>query len=174
MKEREDFLLYYQGMLALSTGETYSLRYEKEVPHFFASFFMNGLLFICGGQNFQKTGYSALKDLLAADSAGKCTTLAPMSQQRSGPSLAGLPAGLVALGGANVELLQVCELYLGSVNKWEPLPPLKTARWRAGGCLLPSLRVFCFCGVSGEEDFLSSIERVDLKREAEWSTLPLH
>ena len=60
-----------------------------------------------------------------------------------------------------------------STNKWAALPPLKTARIFPGSVLLESRRAFCVCG-SKEGVGLSSIESIEIEREAEWKTLPMN
>ena len=73
-----------------------------------AAFQVNRKFYISGGEG--STGYK-ISDFFSINSFGQSVALQPMKSQRSGCSLSGRAALLVALGGFNRHILAICEQY---------------------------------------------------------------
>ena len=72
-----------------------------------------------------------------------------MNHSRCGLTICGIGSLLLGIGGYNKFSLRDVEQYTIPFDKWSPLPRLKSSRVYAGACVLPSLRVFVFCGDNG-------------------------
>ena len=71
-----------------------------------------------------------------------------MSHRRGCVSLSGIPSLLIAVGGFDGSVLDVCEKYLGSLNKWVELTCLNSARQWSGSVVLSTKKAYCFGGGS--------------------------
>ena len=144
---RHQFLLNAENKFSIQTGARRFLSVDKFPLDSFASFQVNRKLFVCGGfirDDFYDTEYTS--NFFAMDCEGRTQELSPLPHRRDAISLSGLTSVLVALGGGYDSPLGICDIYSIPSNNWKALPPLVTPRSAPGGCLLPSLRAYCFCG----------------------------
>ena len=106
------------------------------------------------------------------DCSARTAQLQPLTDQRAGGSLSGLPSELIAIGGFSKKAVSICEKYLTACNKWRGLPPLKAPRHLPGSALLETKRAFCFCG--HQPAYLNTIESIQTDTEVKWKTVPLN
>ena len=176
----EDCLLYQKGKLDLKTGKLEKIKFEMPIPLHSALFQLNRKLYVCGGFTLIESKLESLSTHFTLDFEGKSEVLQSMEFKRGYLSLSGVIPQLIAIGGMDKEygvytsnVLNVCEMYSITLNKWTRLPGLNLARCLPGTILLESKKAFCFCGRQEGYTNLNSIETLQTDSGREWAILAL-
>ena len=97
---KPDYLLYPQGRIHISTGKSEDFDSDIEVPDKSANLQLNHVLYAAGG-SIAANGVAYTSLFSCFYSCGRRVILSPIKRLRSGASLSGISAQLVAIGGYN-------------------------------------------------------------------------